>query len=312
MLPAYKQTDNTPTLMICAHMDEVGFMIKGYDENGFLYFDEVGGLNEKALPARRITLFANDENKINGVIGIKPTHLQEKDERNAVTELSKLYIDIGAKSKEEAAALTSIGDYATFNSDFVLFGEDENKVKCKALDDRMGCAVLILLIKRLAREKILRDFNIAFCFTTREETGLSGAMTVANRLSPKYAIVVETTAVADIHGVAPHLRVAELGSGGAISLLDRSTVYDRDFVNFALRFKDKVPLQIKEFVSGGNDASAIHRAGNGCHTLAISAPTRYLHSASCVLDLRDYYAIEELIYRIICDFDLLINREEQL
>lgn len=308
--PAYKQEEGTPTLMISAHMDEVGLMVTGIDENGFLRFDEVGGLNEKILPARHLTLFAKDKKKISAVIGVKPTHLQENDERSSVTEMSKLFIDIGAKDKKEAERLVSIGDYAVFDSDFVVFGENGTKVKCKALDDRMGCAILILLIKRLAKERTLRDFNIAFCFTTREETGLSGALVASNALKPDYAIVVETTAVADICGVKERDKVAKLGQGGAISLLDRSTVYNRDFVNFALRYKNEVPVQIKQYVSGGNDSSSIHKSGKGCRTLAISAPTRYLHSASCVSDLRDYSAIEELIYLMIRDFDLLKEDKE--
>ena len=310
ILPADKQTENAPTLMLSAHMDEVGFMITGFDENGFLRFDEVGGLNEKIVPGRHLTIYAKDEKKISGVIGVKPTHLQEKDERDSVTSLSDMYIDIGAKDKTEAEGLVDIGDYAVFDSDFIIFGEDDNRVKCKALDDRLGCAILINLIKRLTRERVLRNFNIAFCFTTREETGLSGALTAANRLSPEYAVIIETTAVADICNTPQHMKVAKLGQGGVISIADRSTVYDRHFVNFCFQYKDEIPMQLKEFVSGGNDASHIHRASVGCHVLALSAATRYLHSPSCVSDLRDYYAMEDLIYRIIRDFELLRKREE--
>lgn len=308
-LPADKQRETAPTLMLCAHMDEVGLMITGYDENGFLRFDEIGGLSEKIVPGRRVTIFARDSKKISGVISVKPTHLQQKDERDSVTPLSEMYIDVGAKSKAEAEATVDIGDCAVFDSDFVIFGENGSKVKCKALDDRLGCAVLINLIKRLSKERVLRNFNIAFCFTTREETGLSGALTVAKRLSPEYAVIVETTAVSDIYGTPSHMRVAELGHGGAISIADRSTVYDRHFVNFCLRYKDELPVQLKEYVSGGNDASHIHRASDGCHVLALSAPTRYLHSPACVSDTRDYYAMEELLYRIVRDFELLQKRE---
>lgn len=309
-LPADKQKEDAPTLMLSAHMDEVGFMITGFDENGFLRFDEVGGLNEKIVPGRHLTIYARDSKKISGVIGVKPTHLQEKDERDSVTPLSAMYIDIGAKNRAEAEEAVDIGDYAVFDSDFVIFGENGNKVKCKALDDRMGCAVLISIIKRLSRERVLRNFNIAFCFTTREETGLSGALTAANKLSPEYAVILETTAVADIYGTPPHMTVAKLGNGGAISIADRSTVYDRHFVNFCLQFKDEIPMQLKEFVSGGNDASHIHRASIGCHVLALSAPTRYLHSPACVADLRDYSAMEALLYRIISEFELLRKRED--
>ncbi len=298
-LPA--KSENSPTLMISAHMDEVGFMISYVEECGMLRFSEVGGFSEAVLPSRRVVIFGHDEKMINGVITSKPIHLQSKDERESATPIDKLYIDIGANTKEKAEELVEIGDCGVFFSEFVEFGDGSNRLKCKALDDRMGCAILIEVLKRVVKEKLALDANLAFCFTTREETGLSGAMVAAQTLNPDYAIILETTAVADLPDVKEEKNVAYLGKGGALSLLDRSTVYDREFFNFALSYKNEIPVQIKQYVSGGNDASHIKKAGDGCRVIALSAPTRYLHSSSCVLDTRDCDAMEELVYRIIRD-----------
>ena len=305
-IPSKKE--GAPTLMLSAHMDEVGLMISHIEDNGLLRFFEVGGMDESVLAGRRVTLFGHDEKKINGVIASKPIHLQTKEEREHAVPMDKLYIDIGANSRAEADALVEIGDCGVFCSELVVFGDGGNRIKCKALDDRMGCAILIEILRRVVNEGLSLDCNLAFCFTTREETGLSGAVVAANRVNPDYAIVLETTAVADLPDVEEKKRVAHLGEGGALSLLDRSTVYDREFLSFALRYKNEIPIQIKQYVSGGNDSSHIKKTANGCRMLALSAPTRYLHSASCVLDIRDCDAMEELVYRIIRDFDL-IRRE---
>ena len=297
------ECENAPTLMISAHMDEVGFMITHIEDCGMLRFSEIGGFSEAVLPSRRVTVFGHDKKMINGVIASKPIHLQSKDERESPTPINELYIDIGASSKEEAQALVGIGDCCVFYSEFVQFGDGGNRIKCKALDDRMGCAILIEVLRRIANEKLSPKCNLAFCFTTREETGLSGAMVAAQTVKPDNAIILETTAVADLPDVEEKNSVAYLGKGGALSILDRSTIYDREFFNFASSYKDEIPVQIKQYVSGGNDASHIKKAGDGCRVIALSAPTRYLHSSSCVLDITDCDAMEELVYRIIRDFE---------
>ena len=180
-------------IMISAHMDEVGFMINDITEEGCLKFVCVGGIDPRVLPGRGVVL-GNEDKQIKGVIASKAIHLQNPEERKKVIKADKLYIDIGAGGKEEAQKQVSLGDFAVFDSDFVVFGSGDKFVKCKAIDDRLGCAVLIEVMRRL-KDSGEMPYDIYFCFTVREETGYSGAGTVANALGPDFSIVVEATAV---------------------------------------------------------------------------------------------------------------------
>lgn len=289
-----------PKLMISAHMDEVGMMIKGIDDEGYLRFGTVGGIDESVLCGRNVTV-GDETRRVKGVIASKAIHHQTSKERNTATPVKDMYIDIGAKNAEDAEKYVSVGDFATFDSDFVLFGEDRRMMKAKALDDRVGCAVMIELIRKFANRWQELPYEIYFCFTVREETGLSGAVSAANSIKPDCAIVLESTAIADIHGVADNSRVAEIGHGGVISIADRSTIYDREWIDICLDLAEKkgIDVQIKRYVSGGNDAGVIQRSGDGVRSLAISLPTRYLHSASCVASLDDYESVLELVSALI-------------
>lgn len=293
-------TAHTKKVMLSAHMDEVALMINEIDSDGYLKFDTVGGIDCRVLCGRNVTV--GDENKkIKGVIASKAIHHQSADERKKATKVPDMYIDIGASSREDAEKYVDIGDFATFDSDFVLFGKDERLVKCKALDDRMGCVVLLEIMKAISNREIESDNELYFCFTVREEVALSGAQTVAQVIKPDYAVVIETTAIADIEGVEPALRVANVGDGGVVSVMDRSTVYNHKLVSYLLELAELkgIKAQVKRYVSGGNDAGHIHKSGNGVKTVAISVPTRYLHSPACVASLDDMDAVIELVKALI-------------
>lgn len=291
---------HTKKIMISAHMDEVGMMITDIDGDGYLKFDTLGGIDERVLCGRNVVI--GDENKkINGVIASKAIHHQSAEERKKATKVSDMYIDIGATSKEEAEKYVDIGDFATFDSDFVLFGKNERLVKSKALDDRLGCAVMLEVMKLLAESENENSNELYFCFTVREEVGLSGAQTVAQVIKPDYAIVLETTAIADIDDVSPELRVADIGEGGVVSVMDRSTIYNQKLVSYLLELAELkgIKAQVKRYVSGGNDAGHIHKSGDGVKTVALSAPTRYLHSPACVASLDDFDAMIDLVKALI-------------
>lgn len=292
-------------LMISAHMDEVGFMVTHICDDGYLRFDTVGGISGSVIAGRRVTLLGK-EGTVNGLIASKAIHHKSKEEREKVLSAEKLYIDIGASSKEEAEKYVEIGTFATFDSEFVLFGTNERFVKSKALDDRMGCAAMIEVIESLAQSRPNVDLDVYFCFTVREEIGLSCALTAANSISPDLALVLETTAVGDIADASPAARVADVGNGGVLSLMDRSTIYDRAFVDLLLKIADQneIKAQIKRYVSGGNDAGSIHKTGVGVRTAALSVPTRYLHSPACVASLDDYEALRDLCEAAVRNFDL--------
>ena len=299
-----------PRLMISAHMDEVGFMVTDVDKEGYLRFDTVGGIDASVMAGRKVTL-GDETTRLCGVICSKAIHHKSAEERKKAVSVDKLYMDIGATSREEAEAKAPVGTFGTFDSPFYLFGKDDRMVKGKALDDRMGCAALVEVLRAIKEEPPVGNFELYACFTVREEIGLSGAKTAAQRICPDYALILETTAVGDVAEVEPAKRVADVGQGGAISLMDRATIYDKPFVEFLLATakEEGIAAQIKRFVSGGNDAGSIHKTGTGVRTAALSVPTRYLHSPACVASLDDYEAVRDLCEAAVRRFSTLISEE---
>lgn len=282
-------------LMLCAHMDEVGFMIKAIDGDGFLKIKAISGKDPTHLTGRRVTV--GDENKkVNGYFGVKPVHL------GGVGDFDSMFVDIGAKDKEDAEKYVSVGDFGTYRSDFVVFGEDGSKIKGKAMDDRFGCTVLCMVLRHLSENKVSLPFDVYFAFTRREEIGASGAKTAANTINPDIAIVIEATAVNDIEGEKNGF-VAKQGMGGCVTMMDRGTVYDREIFDYIMNTakKHSIPVQTKNSVTGTNDASPIQRALSGVKCAAVSAPARYIHTASNVIDRRDMDSVIRLITAAVTD-----------
>ena len=296
---------NRKKIMLSAHLDEVGFMIEQINDSGMLLFDTVGGIDDSVMAGKSV-LVGNEKFLINGVICSKAIHHKLKSERDMAEPYDKLCIDIGISDKSVAESYVSIGDFATFdvpNDDSVFFGKDKNMMKCKALDDRMGCAALIEIMRLLASKKPEIDLDVYFCFTVREETGYSGAEVVANRIMPDFALVFESTAIGDIPTAPENKRVAEVSRGAVISIADRSTIYDKELIDlaFALSQTENIPLQVKRYLSGGNDAGHIHKSGVGVRSLAISVPTRYLHSPYCVAHYNDYLSAKNIGFALLCE-----------
>ena len=265
-------------LMIDAHTDEVGLIVTSITSTGFLKFKTVGGIETSSLMFRRVRL-----GNIYGVISGKPVHLVSGEEGKKLPKADTLYIDIGASSKEEALKLVNPGDRAVVCGEFYTVGD---KVISKAIDDRVGCAVLIDLIRSDS------EYDFYGSFSAQEEIGLRGAKTAAFGIDPKYAIVLEGTTAADIAGVPDEKRVCKLGNGVAVSFMDGATVYDRPLYNAALN--SGISAQPKCAVAGGNDSGAVHLSREGVRTIALSVPCRYIHSESSVADKRDIYALREL------------------
>ena len=290
-----------PRIMLSAHMDEVGFMITDIEEDGSLRVGNLGGYDHAVLAGR--SLWLGDESKrVRGVIAAKGIHQMDAKERKKLPEFDDLYVDIGTTSREETEKLLQRGDFAAFDTDFATFGKDNAFMRCKALDDRMGCAILIEVLRAVAERHLPLD--LWFCFTVREEIGRSGAKVTANRVAPDAAIVLETTAIADLPDVDPARRVAEVGKGGVLSLLDRSTIYDRELIGFALDTAGAhdIPVQVKRYVSGGNDAAHIQRSGIGVRCLALSAATRYLHAPVSVAAIKDFESMIALVIAMLGDW----------
>ena len=264
-------------------------------------FDMLGGIDTRVLCGRFVSL-GDETRRVRGVIAAKGIHLQDAKERGELPKNEQLYIDIGARDREDAESMVSLGDFGTFDTPFSTFGKDGTFMRGKALDDRLGCALLIELLRELEKAPLALD--LWFCFTVREEIGKSGALVTANRIKPDAAIILETTAIADLPDIDACKRVAAVGEGGVLSLADRSTLYDRALVEQALETarKNNIPVQVKRYVSGGNDAAHVQRSGVGTRCLALSAATRYLHAPVSVAAVRDFYAMYELVLAMLKDW----------
>lgn len=272
-------------LMLSAHMDEVGLMVTDITSDGYLKFDEVGGIDRRVLLGKNVTV---GKNKINGVIGVKPIHLCKGEETGRIPELSEMYVDIGADSKDNALNYIKYGDSVNFVSDFIVTSDS---ITSKALDDRFGCLVLIELIKSEP------EYDMDFAFVVQEEVGLRGAKVAAFTVDPEFALVIETTTAADVPEIDANKQVCNLSDGAVISVMDRRTIYDKEMIALAFDCAEKsyLKVQYKRAVAGGNDAGIIHSSRSGVRTLAVSLPCRYLHSPNCVVNKQDCENMIELV-----------------
>ena len=288
-LIAFKKGRKTPAQkrMLCAHMDEVGFVVTFVTDEGLLKFAPAGGADPRVVFSGRVLV----GDGVPGVIAAKAVHMVSAADRSKAPELDDLYIDIGVQSKEEALNRISLFAPVVFDSDFVSFGD--GLIKAKALDDRVGCALLVDLI--CSEEPLLYD--TWFAFTVQEEVGLRGAKAAAYGVNPDIAIVVEATTAADIHGVSDHRQVCELEKGPVISFMDNRTIYDKKLYDeaFAAAEANGISVQPKRAVAGGNDAGAIHISRWGVRTLSVSLPCRYLHSPVCVISEKDLEDTRQLL-----------------
>lgn len=272
-----KSTKNK--LMLCAHMDEVGLMVTSITDDGYLKFDFVGGVDRRVAIGKRVLV---GEKAVPGIIGIKAYHLVSREEEKKVPKTDSLYIDIGAKDKESAEKLVKLGDCAVFDSDWVEFGA--GLVKAKALDDRVGCAVMLALLK----EDLPMD--VTFAFTVQEEVGTRGAFGAAFRVTPQVALVLETTTAADIPSSAEHQQVCSPGKGPVVPFMDGGTIYDRNLFESLrqLAQENGIPWQTKHYVAGGTDARAVQRTKTGVRVAGMAAAVRYLHAPSSVGCINDF------------------------
>lgn len=293
-LLVFKKGRKTPKnrIMFAAHMDEVGFMATDITEDGFLRFGAVGGVDPRVVLGRALRF----SNGTLGVVGTKAVHQQSADERRKAPDFPDMLIDIGASSRAEAEKLVKRGDCAVFDSDAFVFGD--GFIKSKAIDDRAGCLIMMDMINGDP------EFDAWYAFTVQEEIGTRGARTAAFTVAPDIAVVLETTTACDIAGSSGDKRVCELGRGCVVSFMDRATIYDRGLYQLARETADKlgIPNQTKTLIAGGNDSGAIHVSRGGVRTCALSVPTRYLHSPSCVAKLSDIEATAKLANAVLSAF----------
>lgn len=279
-------------LLLAAHMDEVGLIITHVTDDGFLKFGFVGGVDRRIAIGKPVVL---GPDRVPGIISLKAIHLADKAELKKVPKTDSLYIDIGAGSREEALKKVPLGTYGSFVSQPEEFGD--GFFKARAIDDRIGCAIMLELLK----EELPLD--VTFAFTAQEEVGTRGAFGAAFSVTPQVALVLETTTAADLPGVDSHRRVCAPGKGPVISYMDGSTIYDRGLFEDLRRLAEDngIPWQTKEYIAGGNDARTIQRTKQGVRVAAMSAATRYLHAPSSVASVADFKNMLELTRLFLID-----------
>ena len=278
-------------VMVAAHMDEIGLIVTGINNDGSLSFDKVGGIDDRVLLSKQVLV---GDKAVPGVIGYAPIHLIPASERNKAPDMTKAVIDIGAANKGAAEGLVNVGDYVTFHATYQqLDSERLRTARGKAFDDRAGCAVLVELLQGE------HPVDLYAAFTAQEEVGLRGAQVAAYRVNPDVAIALEGTICDDLpkeedDDSSP---VTQLGQGPAITFMDRSFIADRRLVDLLIHTAEEndIPYQFKQAVSGGTDAGAMHLAREGVPSVALAVPSRYIHAPVSLLSLNDFDHTVQLV-----------------
>ncbi|MCC7550128.1 MAG: M42 family metallopeptidase [Methanobacterium sp.] len=283
-------------IMLAAHMDEIGLMVRYIDKKGFIKFSKLGGINDQMLLNQEVYIHSNGE-KILGVIGSKPPHRMKSAEKKKPVNYEDMFIDIGASNREDAEEMVNVGDPITIKQKFAELKND--LVMGKAMDNRVGCAVLLEVMKR-ARS----DATIYGVGTVQEEVGLKGARTSAYRVNPDMALALDVTISGDHPGMKEEEAPAKAGEGPCIILTDASgrgiiTHPQVKELLIDVAKEEEIPYQLEVSEGGTTDATAIHLTREGIPTGVISPPSRYIHTPVSVVNVQDVENAVKLILAVL-------------
>ena len=297
LIATKKGEKKAPKVMLAAHMDEIGLMVRYIDDNGYLKFSTIGGINDQMLMNQTVTVHSSVGENVIGVIGSKPPHVTTPEERKKVVKADDMFIDIGAKDKEEAEKMVKVGDVMTFNSLFVEY--PNNLIMGKALDNRVGCYVMIEVLKRVDTRATVYGVG-----TVQEEVGLKGAKTASFKLNPDLAFALDVTLSGDHPGIKPEEAPVVIGKGPAVILADasgRGILTQKSVKDMLIKAGDEndIPYQLEVSDGGTTDGTAIHLTREGIPTGVLSVPTRYIHTPVSVCSMEDVENTIELIVKAI-------------
>ncbi|MGQ9624930.1 MAG: M42 family metallopeptidase [Candidatus Bathycorpusculaceae bacterium] len=274
---------NAPKVMLAAHMDEIGLLVKTISKEGFLQFTKIGGIDDRILLAQKVIVYT-EKDPIHGIIGSKPPHIQKEEERKKVPTFDELFIDIGAQSQEEAKKMgVKIGDSVVFDIKFARVGK--NIVIGKAFDDRVGCAVMIEAMRLLEKTKC----TVYAVGTVQEEVGLRGATTAAFGIYPDVGIALDVTIAGDVPGVKEVEAPIKLRKGPSLTIADYGLITHPKVLRLLVDAaeENKIPYQLETGLPGSTDAARISLTREGVPSGVISVPTRYIHGPAALLSLED-------------------------
>ncbi len=295
-LIAFKEQKSDYTVMLDAHMDEVGFMVKYISERGFIKLVPIGGYDDRILPGHIVT-FKSGENYIQGIFSTLPPHVLTQEERQKPLKLHNLWVDVGADSKKEVLDMgIRQGTPAVIHYPSRML---KDKILGKAFDDRAGCAVLLYLMEEFKDTKL--PYNAIFVFATQEEVGLRGAQVVKEYYDPDVVLIFEGTLATDIEGVSERDMITRMGNGPALTLMDRSVIPSRKLTNFIEKIAEKhgIPYQYKMPGVGGTNGGAY--AIKNTEVAVIATPARNIHSPTSLIDVNDYVSTLNLARELLVE-----------
>ena len=286
-------------LMLAAHADEVGMMVTHIDNNGFLSFQEIGGIDTNLLPGQRVEIH-NHQGVVTGIIGKKPIHLQDRDAKAKDYDAEDLWIDIAAKDKEEAESKVEVGDYITYQTQPVVLQHDI--WTSKALDDKVGLLTLVEVAKALDGKQPAMD--VYFVVSVQEELGARGIRTAALGINPDYGIAIDVTHATDYPTCSPQ-KSGEIKVGNGIVIAKGPNInktIGRKLIDLAKQ--QNIKYQIEPIARPtGTDANFMQVSGTGVKTALLSIPCRYMHSPNEIVSLVDVNEGVRLLTHF-CDVEL--------
>ena len=283
----------TRVLLLC-HMDEIGFYVKGVDEQGFVRVNAAGGFDTRNLFSRRVTVCtANGD--LPGVMnpGGRPVHIASEEDKKKIPEVKEFFVDLGMKPDKTKKAV-KIGDYVVMNEPAIQVGD---KFVSKALDNRVACWLGIESVRALVESKAKHECDVYVVFTVQEEVGLRGAHTASFGVEPDIAIGIDVTLSCDTPGVPADEMVTKHGAGVGLHIMDSSFISDYRLINAleAVAVKKRIPHQRTILARGGQDGAAGQQARSGARAAGIVVGTRYIHTVTEMIDLIDLGAARDLL-----------------
>lgn len=297
-----QQGKTGPRIMIDAHMDELGGMVRRITPNGFLTMQMLGGWLDQALVDQRWIIIGS-KGPVRAVTGIRDIHIVSPEERTRVFSRDQLYLDIGAKDAKEAAAMgVSPGDPVVPDAPFTVMNGSKNYLG-KGWDDRIGCAVIVEAMRRTA--SLPHANQLFYVATTQEEVGLRGAKTAAQVVKPDIGIAIEGGITGDTAGARPEETQVKLGAGPGMFLYDTSTIANRKMVAFTRKTAAAkgLPLQADLVQGYGDDSAEMQAANGGTPTINLVVPVRYTHSHNGIVNRQDFDQMVELVVGMLVQMD---------
>lgn len=302
-----KKDPSKPTVMLDAHSDEVGFMVKDIRPNGLIDFINIGGWVTTNIPAHKVKILNKDGKYISGIIANKPPHFLSAEERAKPLDVSQLGIDVGASSKSEVIEKYGIRIAAPVSPDVdCTYDEEHDRIVGKAFDNRLGCAAVLDTIEEMAGENL--NVNLVGAIASQEEVGVRGAVLTSRRVKPDIAIVFEGCP-ADDTVVEPYQIQTAVDKGPMLRHIDARMITNPRFQRFSLDLAEKLNIPVQEAVraAGGTNGSSIHLSESGVPCIVVGIPVRYAHTHYGISSYKDYRNALDLAKEIIrkLDFDLI-------